>query len=98
MASSIWRKRLTPGQAWLVAQATHGLRAELGYLDEPTASRSSIVAASLREARVRFREARSSTGVIGAARHAGSVLKTLSDCVWLEVTFPTRSTTRQTAI
>jgi sulfotransferase family protein len=74
----IWRQRMTPGQAWLVAQATHGLRQEFGYLDEPRASASSIFAASVREARVRFGEARASTGVVGAARHAGSVLKTLS--------------------
>lgn len=74
----IWRKRMTPGQAWLVAQATRGLRAEFGYLDQPAASASSILAAGVREGRVRFREARSSTGVVGAARHAGSVLKALS--------------------
>jgi hypothetical protein len=74
----IWRKRITPGQAWLVAQATRGLRHEFGYADQPVASTSSILAAGLREARIRFREARSSTGVVGAARHAGSVLKTLS--------------------
>jgi hypothetical protein len=74
----IWRKRMTPGQAWLVAQATRDLRQELGYVDQPSASRSLILAASVREARVRFREARPSTGVVGAARHAGSVLKILS--------------------
>jgi len=74
----IWRKRMTPGQAWLVAQATRDLRHELGYVDQPLASASLILAASVREARVRFREARSSTGVVGAARHAGSVLKILS--------------------
>jgi Sulfotransferase family len=74
----IWRQRMTPGQAWLVAQATRGLRREFGYVDQPAASASSILAAGLKEARVRFREARSSTGVVGAARHAGSVLKTLS--------------------
>ncbi len=74
----IWRKRMTPGQAWLVAQATRDLRHELGYVDQPAASASLILAASVREARVRFGEARSSTGVVGAARHAGSVLKILS--------------------
>jgi hypothetical protein len=74
----IWRQRMSPGQAWLVAQATRGLRREFGYEDQPAASASSILAAGLKEARVRFREARSSTGVVGAARHAGSVLKTLS--------------------
>jgi Sulfotransferase family len=74
----VWRTRMTPGQAWLVAQATGGLRRDFGYPARPVASTSSIVAALLKEARVRFREARSSTGVVGAARHAGSVLKTLS--------------------
>jgi hypothetical protein len=71
----VWRTRMTPGQAWLVAQATRGQRREFGYVDRPVASTSSIGAAVLREAGVRFREARSSTGVVGAARHAGSVFK-----------------------
>jgi hypothetical protein len=74
----VWKTRLTPGQAWIVAQATRKLRTQLAYLDRPAASATSIVAALGREARVRFREARHSTGVVGAARHAGSVLKTLS--------------------
>jgi hypothetical protein len=74
----VWRTRMTPGQAWLVAQATRGQRRDFGYVDRPVASASSILAAVLKEAGVRFREARSSTGVVGAARHAGSVLKTLS--------------------
>jgi hypothetical protein len=74
----VWRTRMTPGQAWLVAQSTRAHRREFGYADEPSASASSILAALVREARVRFREARASTGVVGAARHAGSVLKTLS--------------------
>jgi hypothetical protein len=74
----VWRTRMTPGQAWLVAQATHGRRAAYGFVDRPAASVASIVSALVTEARVRWREARSSTGVVGAARHAGSVLKTLS--------------------
>jgi hypothetical protein len=74
----VWRTRMTPGQAWLVGQATRALRREFGYADVPAASARSIGAASMREARVRFREARRSTGVVAAARHAGSVLKTLS--------------------
>lgn len=74
----VWRTRMTPGQAWLVAQTTYRQRRELGYVDQPSASASSIAAALVKEARVRFQEARSSTGVVGAARHAGSVLKTLS--------------------
>ncbi|HEV7663248.1 MAG TPA: sulfotransferase [Chloroflexota bacterium] len=74
----VWRTRMTPGQAWLVAQATRTLRREYGYRDRPGASVASITAALAREAQVRFREARASTGVVGAARHAGSVLKTLS--------------------
>jgi hypothetical protein len=74
----VWRTRMTPGQAWLVAQATRRERRQFGYLDQPSASTSSIAAAILKEARVRFDEARVSTGVVGAARHAGSVLKTLS--------------------
>jgi hypothetical protein len=69
---------MTPGQAWLVAQATRARRREFGYTDAPVAPAASIAAALAREARVRFQEARSSTGVIGAARHAGSVLKALS--------------------
>jgi hypothetical protein len=74
----VWRKRMTPGQAWLVAQATRRERRQFGYLDRPSASASSITAAIVREARIRFVEARGSSGVVGAARHAGSVLKTLS--------------------
>jgi hypothetical protein len=74
----VWRTRMTPGQAWLVAQSTHGRRTAYGFVDQPAASAASIAAAILTEARVRFREARSSTGVVGAARHAGSVLKTFS--------------------
>jgi hypothetical protein len=74
----VWRTRLTPGQAWLVAQTTRGLRREYGYAESPKARAASIAAAIVNEARVRFREARSSTGVVGAARHAGSVLKTLA--------------------
>jgi hypothetical protein len=74
----VWRTRMNPGQAWLVAQSTQRRRREYGYLDQPVASAASIVTAIITEARVRFREARSSTGVVGAARHAGSVLKTLS--------------------
>ena len=74
----VWRGRLTTGQAWLVAQATGAERRKLGYGDRPLASASSIAAALVREARVRFHEARASTGLIGAARHAGSVLRALS--------------------
>jgi Sulfotransferase family len=74
----VWRSRMTTGQAWLVAQATRAGRRDFGYREQPSASPPSIAAALLREARVRFREARSSTGLIGAARHAGSVLKALS--------------------
>jgi hypothetical protein len=74
----VWRGRLTPGQAWLVAQATRVPRREYGYLDWPNAPVSSIAAAMVREAGVRFQEARHVTGVVGAARHAGSVLKTLA--------------------
>ena len=68
---------MTPGQAWLVAQATRGLRAEYGY-DGRSASVPSILPRRLDEFGVRFREARASTGVVGAARHAGSVLKALA--------------------
>jgi hypothetical protein len=71
----VWRTRMSPGQGWLVAHATRRLRGDFGYVDRPVAAPSSIVAAVAKEARVRFREARSSTGVVGAARHAGSVLK-----------------------
>jgi hypothetical protein len=74
----VWRSRLTAGQAWLVMQATRGARSEYGYVESPNAPAGSIAAAMLREAGVRFREALPSTGVVGAARHAGSVLKTLA--------------------
>jgi len=74
----VWRTRMTPGQAWLVAQATRGHGRDFGYVERPRASTSSIVAAVVKEAGVRFREARASTGVVGAARHAGSVLKVCS--------------------
>ena len=74
----VWRTRMTPGGAWLVAQATRPHRREYGYVDRPVATPGSIAAAIVREARIRFGEARPSTGIIQAARHAGSVLKTLS--------------------
>jgi hypothetical protein len=75
--SGVWRERMTPGQAWLVAQATRGPRSAYGY-GGVSASAASIVAAAAGEFGVRFREARASTGVVGAARHAGSVLKALA--------------------
>ncbi len=74
----VWRERMSPGQAWLVAQAAHRLRAEMGYRQTPAASAGSIARAMLGEFRVRFREARASTNLVGAARHAGSVLKALA--------------------
>jgi len=74
----VWRTRMTPGQAWLVAQATGGRRRAFGYARRPRASGSSIAAAVVKELGVRFREARPSTGVVGAARYAGSVFKVLS--------------------
>jgi hypothetical protein len=75
----VWRARMTPGQAWLVAQSTSGTRRCYGYLDAPSAPAPSIAAAMVREAGVRFDEARlGSAGMVGAARHAASVLKTLA--------------------
>jgi Sulfotransferase family len=74
----VWRQRMSPGQAWLVAQATCGLRADFDYRQTPAASPASILTAALGEFRVRFREARGTTGLVGAARHAGSVLKALA--------------------
>ena len=74
----VWRTRMTPGQGWLVAQATRSLRRELGYTQMPTATRGSIASASLAESAVRFREARAYSSLIGAARHAGSVVKALA--------------------
>ena len=74
----VWRERLTPGQAWLVAQATADARRSFGYDSVPSASGVSIARALLKEVRVRFGEARTSVGVVGAARYAGSVLKTLA--------------------
>ncbi|HEX8968216.1 MAG TPA: sulfotransferase [Chloroflexota bacterium] len=74
----VWRSRMTPGQAWLVSQATRAPRRDYGYVGSPSATPGSIVRAMLREASVRYAEARSSAGPLGAARHAGSVLKTLS--------------------
>jgi hypothetical protein len=73
--SGVWRERMSPGQAWLVAQATRRLRAEYGYRGQPRATLPSIIRAAIEEARIRFDEARPSTGVVGAARHAGTVLK-----------------------
>ena len=74
----VWRGRMTPGQAWLVAQATRSARRAYGFGAGPRATAYDIARALGIEARVRFHEARSSTGMIGAMRHAGSVLKTLS--------------------
>jgi hypothetical protein len=74
----VWRSRMTPGQAWLVVRSTASIGRAYGYATEPSASPASIAAALAREASVRFREARRSTGMVGAARHAGSVLRTLS--------------------
>ena len=76
--SGVWRSRMTPGQAWLVAQATRRSRREFDFGSAPRASAGSIATALVQEARVRYREARASVGMVGAARHAGSVLKTLS--------------------
>ena len=76
--SGVWRSRMTPGQAWLVAQATRSSAREFGFGPAPRASAGSIAAALAQEARIRYREARMSTGMVSAARHAGSVLKTLS--------------------
>ena len=75
--SGIWRSRMAPGQAWLVARATGRLGRAYGYQAQLEASAASIVRAMLVEARVRFGEARGTDGVVGAARHAGSVLKAL---------------------
>jgi hypothetical protein len=75
--SGIWRQRMTAGQAWLVGRATGRLGRDYGYRAQLDASAPSIVRAMLGEARVRFREARDSDGVVGAARHAGSMLKAL---------------------
>lgn len=74
----VWRKRMTPGQAWLVAQATRGRRRAYGLGAAPSARPDEIALALGREARLRFAEARASTGLVGAVRHAGSVLKTLA--------------------
>ena len=76
--SGVWRSRMTPGQAWLVAQATRRSRREFGFGHTPHATAGSVAAALAHEARVRYREARTSAGMVSAARHAGSVLKTLS--------------------
>jgi Sulfotransferase family len=75
--SGIWRSRMTPGQAWLVAQTTRRLRREYGYLEAPHASLACIAHASVSEAGIRFREARP-TGLVGAARHASTVLKAMA--------------------
>jgi hypothetical protein len=74
----VWRERMSPGQAWLVAQSTGQLRREYSFSLPPTASVWSIFLAVLSELRVRFHEARASNGLIGSARHAGSVLKALA--------------------
>jgi Sulfotransferase family len=74
----VWRQRMSPGQAWLVARATRGLRGDFEYRQTPAAVPVSILTAALGESRVRFREARGTTGLVGAARHAGSVLKALA--------------------
>ncbi|MBV9546972.1 MAG: sulfotransferase [Chloroflexi bacterium] len=75
--SGVWRSRLTPGQAWLVAQATGPLRREYGYVQGASARPGSIARAMLDEAQVRFEEARG-TGLLGAARHAGTVLRAVT--------------------
>ena len=61
------------GQAVALALAHAGAYVVVNYVSRPEAAEAVV-----KEAGVRFREARSSTGVVGAARHAGSVLKTLS--------------------
>jgi hypothetical protein len=77
--AGVWRARMSPGQAWLVGQATRGTQRSAGYrYATPAASAASVARALLAEAWVRFQEARASTGLVGAARHAGSVLKTLA--------------------
>jgi len=73
--AGVWRSRMTPGQAWLVARATADRAGAYGYAVPPGVGRPSIAQAALQEARVRFAEARPNSGLVGAARHAGSVLK-----------------------
>jgi len=65
-----WRRRITPGQAWLVAVATRSVARRYGYPGVPAASAGAIVAAVAQECCVRFREARPVTGRWGSVRHA----------------------------
>ncbi|MDQ3810099.1 MAG: sulfotransferase [Chloroflexota bacterium] len=74
----VWRERLSPGQAFLAARVTRELRTHFGFDQPVQAPPGSVVAAALGEGRVRFREARATDGLLGAARHAGSVLKALA--------------------
>jgi hypothetical protein len=73
-----WRERLTPAQAWMVARATAPQRRALGYPDLRAPSVWSLSRGLAAELHVRFREARGSTGMVGAARYAGSALKTVA--------------------
>lgn len=65
-----WRRRITPGQAWLIAAATRPVARRYGLASLPDAPVAAIAAAAIAECRVRFREGRQVTGRWAAARHA----------------------------
>jgi hypothetical protein len=72
-----WRRRLTPGQAWLIAFATRRVGRRYGYAALPPASPRSIAGALATEVRTRFHEGRQTTGHWASLRHAAAGFRTL---------------------
>ena len=75
----VWRGRISPGQAWLVARATRAQRLRYGYPAGVEISPKSIASALLREVSERFKEGCTVMNTFGAARHAIAALKILGE-------------------
>jgi Sulfotransferase family len=67
-----WGRRLSPGQAWLVAFATRNVGRRYGYGRLPPATAGAVARALVAEARVRFREGRQTSGRWASVRHAAA--------------------------
>lgn len=74
----IWRGRISPGQAWLVARATQAVRMRYGYINVPDWQPVSSLQALAGEAVVRFREGRQVSNLPSSLRHAATPLKYLA--------------------
>lgn len=73
--TGIWRQRLSPGKAWLIAQRTRPAAERMGVLTPVPASAGAVAAALLAEAAARFQEGYAAGGLRAAARHAAATLR-----------------------